>query len=143
MRTFGAARHDVRRWFRWSSREGALAPDRIETPPAQGGGQLTRSRYARWRSLLDPRIRAASRRGLDTLAGARYSTTEYGLPLGEVSIRSLALATRPPNQRPAGRPNTGPNSSTGDSEVGVVEEGAELVEGEVAEVAGLEAAEDD
>src|SRR3954451_6488773 len=41
--------------LRWSSREGALAPDRIETSPAQGGGHVTGSRYARWRSLLDHR----------------------------------------------------------------------------------------
>src|SRR4051794_527279 len=32
--TIQHARHNVRRWFRWSSREGALAPDRIETSPA-------------------------------------------------------------------------------------------------------------
>src|SRR4051812_45961139 len=84
--------------LRWSSREGALAPDRIETSPVQGGGHLTRSRYARWRSLLDHRRHFGGRvgkarwrltvsrphlrravgisPGLDTLAGARYSTTE-------------------------------------------------------------------
>src|SRR3954467_2309478 len=79
MRTFGAARHDVRRWFRWSSREGALAPDRIETPPAQGGGHLAGSRYARWRSLLDHREAAAGPTAEEGAGWIRWSSREGAL----------------------------------------------------------------
>ncbi len=100
------------------------------------------SRYARWRSLLDQRksasvvecprgtsgcIETTTRPGLDTLAGARYSTNEKAPrwssarelprwssareeragvsrpPPGRVSIRSLALATRPTKKRLGGR----------------------------------------
>ncbi len=107
------------RWFggRVPARNERVYRDRRETG--------VRSRYARWRSLLDQRtptevsirsLALATRptntdRGLDTLAGARYSTGElggsrYGLAahrptrpasLAGVSIRSLALATRPTN----------------------------------------------
>src|SRR4051794_21097343 len=51
---------------RWSSSEGALAPERIETPPAHSPRHLTGSRYARWRSLLDHRV------------PRRHPPTEYG-----------------------------------------------------------------
>src|SRR4051795_11492290 len=74
---------------RWSSSKGGLAPERIETQDAEVSIRSlalatrppnTSPPHVRWSSsegaLAPERIETQDPRGLDTLAGARYSTTE-------------------------------------------------------------------
>src|SRR3954463_3881127 len=86
----------------------------MRSPGRQGRAALavTRSRYARWRSLLDHRVRAAARRTGTAATTERVFVGRVGKapwrltyrdptcagPRAprQISIRSPALATRPP-----------------------------------------------
>src|SRR4051812_32524096 len=94
--------------IRWSSREGALAPDRIETSPASVSIRslafATRPRNSDHRPGAARRTPVTSGPVLDPPTAIRWSSREGALAPdrietspASVSIRSLALATRPPN----------------------------------------------